>query len=66
MKLLSTALAVCALAASGQTEPSEPGIKKGSTIPALSLRDQTGRIQTLQSLMGPKGLMLVFVRSADW
>jgi len=28
--------------------------------------DQNGRTRTLQSLMGQRGLMLVFIRSADW
>jgi hypothetical protein len=32
----------------------------------FTLPDQHGRSRTLASLMGPKGLMLVFYRSADW
>lgn len=35
-------------------------------IPAFELSDQHGKRQTLESLRGPKGLMLVFFRSADW
>ena len=31
-----------------------------------ALPDQTGTVRTLQSLMKPKGLMLLFYRSADW
>jgi len=42
------------------------GPQVGERVPDFSLRDQNGRIQTLQSIMGPKGAMLVFVRSADW
>ena len=42
------------------------GPAKGSKIPSFELRDQNGQTRTLQSLMGPKGLMLVFFRSADW
>jgi peroxiredoxin len=38
----------------------------GSMVPEFSLPDQTGKIRTLQSSMGPKGLILVFSRSADW
>lgn len=38
----------------------------GSSVPDFSLSDQTGTVRTLQSLMGPKGLILVFSRSADW
>ena len=38
----------------------------GSPVPDFSALDQTGRAQTLKSIMGPKGAMLVFYRSADW
>jgi hypothetical protein len=42
------------------------GPQVGESVPDFSLPDQTGRIRTLQSIMGPKGAMLVFIRSADW
>lgn len=45
---------------------SKLGPQVGERVPDFSLRDQSGRAQTLQSIMGPKGVMLVFVRSADW
>jgi len=35
-------------------------------VPAFSATDQNGRMQTLLSVMGAKGAMLVFFRSADW
>jgi hypothetical protein len=38
----------------------------GERVPDFSAPDQTGRTWTLESLMGPKGAMLVFYRSADW
>jgi peroxiredoxin len=38
----------------------------GQPIPAFELVDQEGRRQTFESLRGPKGLVLVFFRSADW
>ena len=41
-----------------------PGI--GERVPDFTLQDQTGRMRTLASVMGPKGAMLVFFRSADW
>jgi peroxiredoxin len=41
-----------------------PGIGQG--VPDLRLRDQAGREQTLRSILGPKGALLVFYRSADW
>ena len=56
-----------------QTGPRPPlpdvakiGPQPGSTVPEFSLPDQSGKTRTLQSLMGPKGLILVFSRSADW
>ena len=42
------------------------GPQVGEQVPDFSLPDQNGRIWTRQSIMGPKGAMLVFVRSADW
>jgi peroxiredoxin len=38
----------------------------GDRVPDFSLKDQNGKDWTLQSIMGPKGAMLVFIRSADW
>jgi peroxiredoxin len=35
-------------------------------VPDFNLPDQQGRMQTLQSIMGPRGAVLVFVRSTDW
>lgn len=42
------------------------GPQVGTRVPDFSLLDQKGQPRTLLSLMGPKGLMLVFYRSADW
>ena len=42
------------------------GPQVGEHVPDFSLPDQNGKIWTRQSIMGPKGAMLVFVRSADW
>jgi len=38
----------------------------GAKVPDFNAPDQNGKAQTLASLRGPKGLMLVFTRSADW
>jgi len=38
----------------------------GSVAPAIRLRDQHDREQTLATLAGKDGLVLLFVRSADW
>ena len=45
---------------------SKLGPQVGTQVPDFSLKDQNGKVWTRQSIMGPKGLMLVFVRSADW
>jgi hypothetical protein len=56
----------------GQTQPrqkidvSKLGPQVGERVPDFSLKDQTGKTWTLPSIMGPKGAMLVFLRSADW
>lgn len=42
------------------------GPQVGERVPDFSLQDQSGSVRTLQSIMGPNGAMLVFVRSADW
>jgi peroxiredoxin len=42
------------------------GPQIGAPVPDFSLPDQRGATRSLQSLMGPKGAILVFFRSADW
>lgn len=41
-----------------------PGV--GERIPDFSATDQNGKTQTLHTIAGQKGAMLVFYRSADW
>jgi hypothetical protein len=45
---------------------SKLGPQVGQRVPDFNLKDQNGRIRNLESIMGPKGAMLVFYRSADW
>lgn len=45
---------------------SEVGLRAGQKAPDFSARDQFGRTQTLETLRGPKGTVLLFFRSADW
>jgi peroxiredoxin len=45
---------------------SKLGPQVGDRVPDFTLTDQSGKTWTLQSIMGPKGAMLVFFRSADW
>ena len=42
------------------------GPQVGDKVPDFSLTDQHGQARTSASLMGPKGLILVFSRSADY
>jgi hypothetical protein len=45
---------------------SKLGPQVGERVPDFALNDQSGKTWTLQSIMGSKGAMLVFLRSADW
>lgn len=65
VRLLLVALAG-ACAGWGQTVPETPGPAVGAHVPEFELPDQGGQSRNLHSLSGPKGLMLVFFRSADW
>jgi hypothetical protein len=42
------------------------GLAVGEQAPAFSIRDQFGRSQTLDTLKGANGTVLLFFRSADW
>ena len=57
-------LLIAALACVAQTQA--PGPAVGARVPAFHLTDQNGQPRDLSGLSGPKGLMLVFFRSADW
>jgi hypothetical protein len=59
-------LDVQAQGARTRIDVSKLGPQVGERVPDFSLLDQTGRMRTLQSVMGRRGAMLVFVRSADW
>jgi len=45
---------------------SEVGLLAGQKAPEFSARDQFGKTQTLETLRGSKGTVLLFYRSADW
>ena len=49
-----------------QAPPTSTGIPVGQKIPPFSLPDQNGKTQNFQSIRGPKGAALYFMRSADW
>ncbi len=59
------------LAQPAGTQPAPPDVRAlgpqvGEAVPDFTLVDQHGVSRTRASLMGPKGLMLVFSRSAGW
>jgi len=47
-------------------EPMAIGLAVGQKAPAFSIRDQFGHVQTLDTLKGSNGTVLLFFRSADW
>jgi len=74
IRSLSCALALLLLAAlpgRAQQAPqridvSRLGPQSGQVVPDFRLQDAHGKVWTRDSIMGPKGAMLVFSRSADW
>lgn len=42
------------------------GPEVGARIPAFEAPDQHGRAQSLETIRGPGGAVIAFVRSADW
>ena len=47
-------------------DPQTLGPRVGERVPDFSLPDQAGVPRTLRSTFGPRGVVLVFFRSADW
>ena len=70
MRALLVAVAILVIApltaSVSQLSQRERGLGKGALAPPIDMLDQFGRRHTLQSLIGDKGLVLLFVRSADW
>lgn len=42
------------------------GPQVGEVVPSFNLVDQNGEMQSLDTIRGPNGTMLLFHRSADW
>jgi len=68
MLMHSTLLGLALAGMTTQTPPPplDVGPAVGETIPRFEARDQDGRTRTFEDLKGPKGLVLLFFRSADW
>ena len=66
--LVAVAILVIAPLTASVSQPlqGERGLGKGALAPPIDMLDQFGRRHTLHSLAGDKGLVLLFVRSADW
>ncbi len=66
MRLLAVMGVALALSAAAPPPAYDIGPAVGATIPALQVTDATGKAQTLKTVTGPKGVVLVFFRSAKW
>jgi len=63
----ATSASILAAQSPGQKiDVSKLGPQVDERVPDFSLKDQNGKPWNLQSIMGPKGAMLVLYRSADW
>jgi len=50
----------------GSLGAGEYGPPVGAKMPSFDLKDQDGKEHTLASLLGQKGAVILFFRSADW
>lgn len=64
--LVGVLAVVVAVALAAQVNIDALGPRVGDKAIAFDLPDQNGHRQTLASVAGPNGTMLVFFRSADW
>ena len=65
-RLLPALIFFSACAVTLAQQATKTGPEVGTTVPPLEAPDQNGRLQNLQTILGPKGALLVFYRSADW
>jgi hypothetical protein len=63
-RLLAAGILATALLAAPAAIPTGPEV--GSAVPDFAAVDQFGKTQSLRTILGPKGALLVFYRSADW
>lgn len=64
---IASVLAFVSMASlAAQSDVAALGPQVGAQAIDFRLVDQFGRTQTLTSIAGPRGTMLVFYRSADW
>ena len=66
MSLFSAVIVSAQEAPRPKIDVAKLGPQVGEKVPDFDLKDQNGAARNLESIMGPKGAMIVFVRSADW
>jgi hypothetical protein len=44
----------------------EYGPAVGAEMPGFELKDQESKLHSLANILGPKGAIILFYRSADW
>ena len=66
--VLLIAGAVCPLFAQRAASPdfAQLGPAVGTAMPDFRAPDQNGKQRSLKDLLGPKGALILFFRSADW
>ena len=64
MQIATTVMTFALAGIAHSALPTGPAV--GAVVPTFKAPDQNGSPHDLQSLMGPKGAILVFYRSADW
>ena len=65
-RMLLIGLAIFTSAQLFAAESEEIGLKVGGSIPDFKAKDQSGKVRTFADLRGPKGLLFIFYRSANW
>ncbi len=64
---IAIAFALSVLAATAHAAYQDDwGPPAGAVLPALAAEDQSGVVRRVADLAGEKGLLIFFVRSADW
>ena len=66
LSLLTSAFLAFQLHAAQEASPEKTGLAVGRKAPAFTLKDQTGKEVSLESLLKTGPVALVFHRSADW
>jgi hypothetical protein len=66
LRIIAAVSTAAIVAAAQAPDPKTLGPKVGERVPDFSLPDQHRTARSLNAILGPKGAVLVFFRSADW